>query len=259
MFQHLLLIKIPRFIGTSESDPVFEVLVFCDASMKSYATAVYLRAVTHSGAHVNLVFSKMRLTPIGITKNTTENTLPWLELLGVLIRVHAANFIVKELPISRYLWTDSECVLHWLKTSKLLSLFVENHIKEMRMQKDITFCYIPSKQNSADFATWGLTVQEIVDCPLWWHGPEWLKSEQTTWPSWNIPDITPDRLDHLLEMSKKGSQVIYEATNVVRDDPQVNNDYPSPLTIDEFKYSSLWKLLRVTMHCIKFINNTSRR
>jgi len=34
---------------------------------------------------------------------------------------------------------------------------------------------------------------------------------------------------------------------------QVNNDYPSPLTIDEFKYSSLGKLLRVTVYCIKFI------
>jgi len=62
MFQHLLLIKIPCFIGTNESDPVFEVVVFSDASMKSY---VYLRVVTHSGAHVNLVFSKMRLALIG--------------------------------------------------------------------------------------------------------------------------------------------------------------------------------------------------
>jgi len=76
MFQHLLLIKIPRFIETSESDPVFEALVFCDASMKSYATVVYLHIVTYSGAHVNLVFSKMRLAPIGIAKTTSEITLP---------------------------------------------------------------------------------------------------------------------------------------------------------------------------------------
>jgi len=31
----------------------------------------------------------------------------------------------------RYLWTDSDCVLHCLKTSKLLPLFVENQIKEI--------------------------------------------------------------------------------------------------------------------------------
>ena len=80
-----------------------------------------------------------------------------------------------------------------------------------------------------------------------------MKSEETTWPSWNMPDITPDKLDNLLEIGKKGSQVIYEVTNVVNDGSQVHNDYPSPLTIDEFKYSSLRKLLRITVYCIKFI------
>jgi len=47
--------------------------------------------------------------------------------------------------------------------------------------------------------------------------------------------------------------VIYEVTNVVQDGSQVYHDYPSPLTIDEFKYSSLRKLLRITVYCIKFI------
>ena len=259
--QHLSLIKIPRFIATCEHDMVFEVLVFCDASIKSYATTVYLRVITGCGTFVNLVFSKMRLAPSSTgkkknAKNSGEITLPRLELLGVLIGVRAANFIVQELKLpiyKRYLWTDSECVLHWMKSSKLLPLFVENRIKEIRMEKDITFCYIPSKQNPADYATRGLTVQEIIDCKLWWHGPEWLKSEETTWPSWNMPDITPDKLDNLLEIGKKGSQVIYEVTNVVNDGSQVHNDYPSPLTIDEFKYSSLRKLLRITVYCIKFI------
>ena len=151
----------------------------------------------------------MRLAPVSSgkkkVKNSGEVTLPRLELLGVLIGVRAANFITKELklPISRrYLWTDSECVLHWMQTSKLLPSFVENRIKEIQMEKDITFCYIPSKQNPADYATHGLTVQEIVNCELWWHGPKWLKFEQTTWPSWNMPDITPDKLDHLFEVSK---------------------------------------------------------
>ena len=109
----------------------------------------------------------MRLAPSSTGKkknanNSGEITLPRLELLGVLIGVRAANFIVQELKLpiyKRYLWTDSECVLHWMKSSKLLPLFVENRIKEIRMEKDITFCYIPSKQNPADYATRGLTVQ----------------------------------------------------------------------------------------------------
>ena len=80
-----------------------------------------------------------------------------------------------------------------------------------------------------------------------------MRSEQSTWPNWNIPDITPDKLVRLLEMGKKGSKVIYEATNVVQDGSQVNDDYPSPLLMDEFRYVSLRKLLRITVYCIKFI------
>ena len=51
---------------------------------------------------------------------------------------------------------------------------------------------------------------------------------------------------HLLEMSRKGSQIIFEATNVVQDGSQADNDYLSPLTIDGFKYSSLQKVLCVS-------------
>ena len=64
VFEHLSLIKIPRFIGVCEHDPIFEVLVFCDASMKAYATAVYLRVLTRYDTYVHLVFSKMRLAPV---------------------------------------------------------------------------------------------------------------------------------------------------------------------------------------------------
>jgi len=85
--------------------------------------------------------------------------------LGVLIGVHASKFVVTELKFlvsKRYLWTDSECVLHWIKTTKLLPTFGENHIKEIKRKTDITFCYVPSKQNPADYVTRGLTVPEIV-------------------------------------------------------------------------------------------------
>ena len=96
-----------------------------------------------------MLIYNIRLAPAGTVKKksasiSNESTLPWLELLGVVTGVHAANFIVKELKLlisERYLWTDFECVLHWLKTLKLLPLPVENRNKVIRLQKDITFCY----------------------------------------------------------------------------------------------------------------------
>ena len=125
------MLKIPRFIGCVDGIKQYKLLVFCDASMKAYKTAVYLCTENQNCVDVNLLFSKMRLASRGTSKRRLKKdiTLPRLELLAVTIGVRAANFIASQLnitPLKRYLWTDSTCVSQWLKTSKPLSLFVEN-------------------------------------------------------------------------------------------------------------------------------------
>ena len=62
-------------------------------------------------------------------------TLPRLELLAVVIRVRVINFVTSELKLlitKRMLFTDSECVLHWIKTTKQLPVFIQNRIGEIR-------------------------------------------------------------------------------------------------------------------------------
>ena len=96
---------------------------------------------------VNLLFAKCRLPP---KKGTT---LPRLERLGTLIGVRCLNFVQKELrlPIhTRILWTDSQCVLHWLVSKKLSNAFVENHLKEIRAQSNLNYRYIASSDNPTD-------------------------------------------------------------------------------------------------------------
>ena len=221
--------------------------MFCDAT-RSYGAVVYLRVVSLCGVFTNLL---MRLTPVVSEnkrkgRNGDEISLP---RLGVLIGVHASNFASKELKVRKgYLWTDSECVLQWIRTTKLLPVFVENRIKEIKKETDITFCYVPSKVNLADHVTRGLTVPEIdSNNYLWWHGPEWLKLNESTWPSWNIPDLTPEEL--LMDVDRKTSSVIYDITNVAND----LCSYLSLLMMDETKYSSLRKFLCATVYCLKYI------
>ena len=48
------------------------------------------------------------------------------------------------------------------------------------------------------------------------------------------------------------SPVMYEAANVVRD-TVVEQSYFSPFKLDEAKYSSLLKLLPITILCLKFV------
>ena len=156
-------LKIPRFVGYVEVAKQYSLLVFCDASMKAYSTVIYLRIEEQN---VNLMFSKMRLLSRGTNKKRLKKdiTLPRLELLAVTIGIRAANFVTSALKITSLktvLWTDSTCVLHWLKTSKPLSLFVENRVKEILKEIDVTFCYVPSNENPADFPTRGLSHNQL--------------------------------------------------------------------------------------------------
>ena len=111
-------IHIPRFVGNSSA----QLLCFCDASNKVYATAIYLRNI--SEGTVNLIFSKTRNVP---KKKTL--TIPRHELLSVLIGVRSLLFVTKELKIEvteRILWTDFKCVLQWIKGGGNQSVFVRN-------------------------------------------------------------------------------------------------------------------------------------
>ena len=123
----------------------------------------------------NLVFCKNRLAPI------KSISLPRLILLALLIGVRASLYVERKLHLTlsrRVLWTDSKCVLYWLKTLKTLSIFVTNRLREIKQAKGIEFRYLPSEDNIADLATKGCTLQELVKNQRQWKGPHWLSSAE---------------------------------------------------------------------------------
>ena len=93
--------------------------------MKAYALTIYLHQASGNKGKADLLLSKTRLAPQKVTA-------PRLELLAVLIGVRAFKSTLREmnLPIkTKVLYTDSQCVLHWLQTRKPLSVFMTNRIK----------------------------------------------------------------------------------------------------------------------------------
>ena len=132
-------------------------------------------------------------------------TLPRLKLLGTLIGVCCHNFLQRELrlPIKEpFLWTDSQSVLLWLASKNLLSIFVENHLKEIRAQSDLHYRYIASIGNPEDISTRNKTVEKLENSSLWWRGPTWLTLPEQSWPTWDIPEITEETLRKLDAESK---------------------------------------------------------
>lgn len=217
---------------------VYDLVVFCDASKKAYATEIYLSIEYQDSAKVNLVYSKLRLVSVDTRKGEgpkKEITLPCLELLAVTIGVCAANFVTRELKIpslKQTIWTDSTCVLCWLRTDKLLSLFVENRLKEIKKQGDVFYRR--------------LTVPELEQSRLWWNGPEWLLSSRDSWSKWQPPQ--PMLQD--VEEETKTARVLYECVVTAHHGQE---EMFSVCGIEEKKYSLLRKLLRVACYCLRFV------
>ena len=174
-----------------------------------------------------------------------------------MIGVRAGNFVKDQPKLQNsklIVFTDSQCVLHWLKTPKPLSTFVDNRIKEMR-QSNPVFRYVPSNQNPADFATRDMSASELEKIRLWWHGPEWLTLSVNSWPNYNVPEVSTQTLDYLESETNKSNK-IYVATNFTKEckaDLGSNECDNSPFRIDEKRFSSLQKLIRVTSYCVRFI------
>jgi len=116
--------SIQRYLGFPETEHFTDLtlICFCDTSVKAYATAIYLHHSSLGTYKSDLIFSKTCLAPEQIT-------ILRLELLGVLIGICTLKFVEKELhlPVAlKFLWTDSQCVLHWMQTAKPLPVFITN-------------------------------------------------------------------------------------------------------------------------------------
>ena len=92
---------------------------------------------------------------------------------------------------------------------------------------------------------------EIKESKLWWHGPAWVQHAECNWPSRNLSDISSDDLEKMLSQVKCGSDLFFVSINVVQE--KSDQTPMSVCTIDERNFSSLRKLLRVTVVCMKFI------
>ena len=108
-------------------------------------------------------FSKTRLAPL---KNST---ITRLELMAVVIGVRCLSFVKSQIKVpiaATYLWTDSQCVLKWIVSKKDVSVFVRNRVKEIKSHYDIVCGFVTSKENPADIASRGTTVQNLKENKL---------------------------------------------------------------------------------------------
>ncbi|XP_051162407.1 uncharacterized protein LOC127282276 [Leptopilina boulardi] len=244
-FQHQLqqlnLVKIPRWINTENDHSNWELHGFSDASERAYSAAVYIVHRSFAGeSHSNLIIAKTKLAPVKAI------SLPKLELCAATLLAKLTSVVTEKLNFpskSIHYWSDSQIVLSWLQGHpSRWKPFVANRVSEIHsLAKEIPWRHVPSKDNPADCATRGFTVDELLNSTLWWHGPVWLLKSPDNWPvSIQVPNPNLD----LEARSKFIDKVDEIQINVV-----LNRGIPELLS----SVSSLTQLLRVTAYCLRFI------
>ncbi|XP_053395705.1 uncharacterized protein LOC128555912 [Mercenaria mercenaria] len=241
---------IPRKVCEFHGTVTYSLLCFCDASEKAYSTVIYLHTHQAQTSIVNMVFSKTRLAPV------KKLTIPRLELLAVVIGLRCLKFIRDEIrvPVSQnYLWTDSKCVLQWITSQNKLSVFVKNRVTEIKEHSNVNLSYIPTKENPADVASRGTTLEKLKSNTTWWYGPKWLLEPMPDWPVYSDQQsgITEEEIEEVLQTEEKSNKetMLVQLTNFDNTERASN----PPFNIDSNKYSSVTRLTRVTALVLRFV------
>lgn len=212
---------------------------FCDASGEDGRCDLSPVDAPGEVSDSRLIFGKSYVNPIN-TKHKCEITIPRLELQALVLGVKAANFILAEIPspiTTTQLWTDSSCVVGWLKNKRKQPRFVENRIEKIRAA-GWPVNHINGVDNPADVASRGTTPGELMANKLWWLGPPWLK--ENTWPT-KFTYSPGEELE-----SRKEEPPFFEISMV-----QTEKEY-RPI-IDLTRYNSLGKAKRIIVYALRFL------
>ncbi|MCP4253045.1 MAG: hypothetical protein GY775_06490, partial [Candidatus Scalindua sp.] len=154
-----------------------ELHAFSDASNSAYGTAVYFCCEGMS----RLVMAKAKVAPI------KPVTIPKLELTALLLAARLTTFITDAyqgiLEIAKvHLWCDSQIALCWLCSRKVLPVYVNNRVDEIKsLLPNAVYRYVATKENPSDLITRGVTTKQLKTSVLWWEGPSWLTTKEL-WP-----------------------------------------------------------------------------
>uniref|UniRef100_A0A1I7VES3 Reverse transcriptase domain-containing protein n=1 Tax=Loa loa TaxID=7209 RepID=A0A1I7VES3_LOALO len=205
-------------------------------SQRAVGLVVYARRNNIILSKPQLIHGKTRLVPKRESRNQSAN-IPRLELLTVTIGVRVLEFIKREIEVEKtYLWTDSACVLHWLRKPPVGSRYVSNRIDGIRRNKEIEFRHIRPASNPADQASRGLLPGKLKDNSLWWNGPSWLWEPKEKWLEDKVMEGNITSVCMAMGLMEEAMQ----------------SDQVTAL-MNESRFSSLSKLIRTMLYVLRFL------
>ncbi|XP_062557054.1 uncharacterized protein LOC134221904 [Armigeres subalbatus] len=231
--------KVPRYLFTPDATDV-QFHIFSDASELAYGACMYARSTSKDGTiKTELISAKSRVAPL------KRVCLPRLELCAALLgaklyaRISAA-LGMEEVPC--WFWSDSTVALYWIRApSSSWQTFIGNRTSEIqRLTHGHTWKHVKGVDNPADYISRGMLPRNFLENSVWRIGPVWLRQVEENWPKQSIMEPISD---DLLERRKT-----VLLTNQVSPD----------IWLIE-RYSSFWKLVRITAFVLRFISRCRKR
>ncbi|XP_054085783.1 uncharacterized protein LOC128921654 [Zeugodacus cucurbitae] len=164
-------VRIGRWIGMTPHVPT-SLHGFCDASVHAYAAVIYTRtSCSNDSIRFTLLTARTKVAPLKAA------TIPRLELSAALLLAETLQNVRDAMGLADvpyYLWSDSAIVLCWLKKNPItLKPFTCNRVRRIQeLTSPARWHHIRSAQNPADCTSRGITPEELLVHPLWWHGPD---------------------------------------------------------------------------------------
>lgn len=241
--QQLDSIHIPRWLGIGTEMRECSLHGFCDASEKAYSAVFYLRVVTFNDEiTISIVAARTKVAP------TKRVSLPRLELCGSYLLVHLLQKIQESYPnILVRAYTDSKIVLCWLEAHPSnWTCFIANRVTIIQEAVPASqWFHVKSKENPADCATRGLLPKQLAEHELWWQGPSFLKLPPGEWPK------KPEELESVDQNLLERRPAYKHCFVIQKDHTQF------PLADFLHRYSTFTRLMRATVHLIRFTKKRS--
>ncbi|XP_062703649.1 uncharacterized protein LOC134286095 [Aedes albopictus] len=216
--------------------------VFSDASEAAYGACIYARSIDQRG-HIKVELLAAKSRPASLKKTT----LARLELCGAHVAAKLYRATAKALKMEdteTWFWSDSTVVLSWLKSPPYVwPTFVANRVSHIQeLTKGHRWNHVKGTENPADLVSRGVMPKDLVDKHHWFHGPGWLSLLDQHWNT-----------ERHLKYERPAEELLERKKNVM-----VVADSQQPhLLLD--RYSSYWKLLRITAYVLKFIRRCQHR
>ena len=241
-------ISLSRCYHTKGARPnTYELHTFGDASNVGIAAVTYLRFKKNDSWDCAFVRGKGHILPKGVAWATPRHELD-ASLMAAKLHVEVLKAL--ELPIVKeILWTDSETVLSWLTNAvRRPKVFVYNRRRDiLRITSSEQWRYVNTAHNPSDLATRGLPTRKITSESIWLKGPEFLRRDESEWPTWKPPKVCEENLELLPPSETLVVTVTPCHSNIPLPGEFVSQESPEEKTFAMlWKFSSLSKLLRVT-------------